>query len=98
MPKFDRTFFDVNKPQYPQIGPDLYWILGMGMKTRHATRVRPGAYPAGEWVPTECTEWIRIPCGTPYGQTPYSRAYIEQCVDCLCVAEKNDSSAIFWDF
>ncbi len=98
MPKFDRKFFDLSKAQYPQIGPDLYWILGMGMRTRHATAVRPGAHPAGEWIPAECGEWIRVPCSTPYGQTPRSQDCTEQCPDCRQVAEGNGSSAVQWDF
>lgn len=98
MPKFDRKFFDLSKAQYPQIGPDLYWILGMGMRTRHATDIRPGAHPAGEWIPTECGEWIRVPCATPYEQTPRSKEFLEQCPECRRAAEDKGSSAVMWDF
>lgn len=94
----DRKFFDLCKQMYPQIGPDLYWILGMGLKTRHATEVRPGTLPAGDWIPTLCELWIRLPCGTPYEQVPRSKGVTEQCSECQEIAVASESSAVVWDF
>ncbi len=94
----ERTFFDRRKSDYPQIGPDVFWMVGMGMKTRHATEIRPGAYPAGEWIPTLCGVWIRVPCGTPHEQEPPSKRITERCPNCEEQVRALDLSSTVWDF
>lgn len=94
----ERRFFDLNKTSFPQIGPDAFWIVGMGMKIRHATEVRPGALPAGEWIPTLCDEWIRVPCSTPYEQDPHTKHVTTRCNDCAEQVNARDLSCTVWDF
>lgn len=94
----DRRFFDLSKTGFPRVGPDLFWMVGMGKEIRHATEVRPGLVPAGDWIPTLCERWIRIPCSTPYGQQPRSKSIDERCPDCERIAAADESSSVNWDF
>ena len=94
----DRRFFDLSKTGFPRIGPDLFWMVGMGKEIRHATDVRPGLVPAGDWIPTLCGVWIRVPCDTPYRHQPRSEAIRERCPDCEHSTADGHSSSVNWDF
>ncbi|NHD17806.1 MULTISPECIES: hypothetical protein [unclassified Actinopolyspora] len=77
---------------------DVFWIVGLSTDVRHATEVIPGAHPPGEWVPTLCQHWIRLPFPTPAGRVPTTAAIQRQCPRCGELAEQRGCSGVIWDF
>ncbi|MGP4021105.1 hypothetical protein [Saccharopolyspora sp. 5N708] len=77
---------------------EVYWIVGIGLQRRHATPIRPGAQPGGEWVPSLCEVWLRIPFATLWGREPRSTAVIERCPQCTGTVEERGFSGRNWDF
>lgn len=80
----------------------VFWLVGPGKKLRHAVRVHPAALPHGEFIPTVCETWIRVPFSTPYDRIPASKAITERCADCVyyLVQQYRESSPpmeISWD-
>lgn len=81
----------------------IYWIVGCGLGLRHATKVLPGALPHGEWVPSLCETWIRLPFSTPFGREPASKGIQARCslciqaTECLQGAEGDEWRGVIWD-
>ncbi|EQD86704.1 hypothetical protein A8924_7099 [Saccharopolyspora erythraea NRRL 2338] len=78
--------------------PMAFWIVGVGEKVRHATDIRPGAAPAGDWIPTLCEVWIRVPFSTVIGQEPKSKDVTERCPNCTEAVSQRKYRDINWDF
>ncbi len=77
---------------------DVFWIVGLSTDIRHATKVLPGARPPGEWAPTLCQRWIRLPFPSLAGRVPSTAAIHEQCSRCGDIAEQQECSGVIWDF
>ncbi|CAM06313.1 hypothetical protein A8924_0140 [Saccharopolyspora erythraea NRRL 2338] len=77
---------------------DVFWIVGSGLKLRHATKMRPGAAYSGQQVPTLCDDLIKVPQATPSGREPNSKSITERCPQCSEEAERCGFSTISWDF
>ena len=90
--------FDQRKQLYLRCGPDAYWIVGVGLTLRHATEFRPGTFPAGEWIPTLCGRWFKVPFSTPYGREPQSKSISDKCPQCTELVQNNEYSSTNWDF
>ncbi|GAA2808876.1 hypothetical protein [Saccharopolyspora taberi] len=78
--------------------PMVFWIAGIGEKVRHATDIRPGAAPAGDWIPSLCEVWFRVPFPTIIGREPASRSITDHCPQCTDAAAKRRYRDINWDF
>ncbi|MFD0924074.1 hypothetical protein ACFQ16_30390 [Saccharopolyspora rosea] len=68
------------------------------MTRRHATAVRPGAQPAGEWIPAVCGVCVRVPFATPHGRLPRSVLVTERCRECGDIVADRGFRARDWDF
>ncbi|RCW39962.1 hypothetical protein DFQ14_11344 [Halopolyspora algeriensis] len=77
---------------------DVYWIVGLSTDIRHATDILPGARPSGDWVPTLCERWIRLPFPTVAGRRPATEEILDQCPQCLEIAEARECFGVLWDF
>ncbi|WP_433870540.1 hypothetical protein [Saccharopolyspora sp. CA-218241] len=77
---------------------DVFWIVGVGADRRHATTMRPGAVYSGQWVPSLCDVWLKIPPATPGGREPKSRAITDRCEDCARKTAEGDFAHTIWDF
>ncbi|MEV0054095.1 hypothetical protein AB0H34_26775 [Saccharopolyspora shandongensis] len=77
---------------------EVYWIVGIGLARRHATPVRPGAQPGGEWIPSLCEVWMRVPFATLAGRTPRSTAITERCPQCTEAVDGRGFTGRHWDF
>ncbi|MBK0865810.1 hypothetical protein INP57_03220 [Saccharopolyspora sp. HNM0986] len=83
---------------YRCTSPVAYWIVGLSLHLRHATESRPGALPGGEWTPTLCGTWIRVPFDTPAPRRPRSESIAIRCTPCSEIVATQAYLSITWDF
>lgn len=76
----------------------VFWVVGIGLHLRHATDIRPGAFPSGEWIPTLCETWFRLPFPTVSGVQPRSKSVEHKCPQCTEIADSQGYRSIIWDF
>ena len=76
----------------------VFWIVGAGTRLRHGTVTRPGATFAGDWVPSLCGTWLKVPTSTPYGSEPLSASITERCEDCAEQVRREDRHSTAWNF
>lgn len=75
----------------------VFWLVGAGLKVRHAVSVHPGALPHGEFVPAACERWIKLPFSTPYDRVPASKAIRVRCDACVAAIAPRGLVEVTWD-